>query len=113
MPIEFANGSQIRVGPFLAEKEGKFAKTFRLFYFDDKCDMQYFGPRFGFEVRVENSQKKKLLTSTFRTKIEAIKKGYKVMKETEYIVERLKELGINEENYEESLDVIPDIIQTL
>ena len=51
MPIEFKNGSQVKVGPFKTENIGKFEKTFRLFYFNEDSEMQYFGPKFGFAVQ--------------------------------------------------------------
>ena len=75
--------------------------------------MQFIGSRFGCVLLVEKEQKVKQLVSNFRIKIEGIKKSYKINKDTEYIVQRLKDLGINEENYEENMDLIPDILQTL
>lgn len=113
MQIEFKNGAQIKVGPFTCNKEGKFDKVFRLFFFNENCEMQYFGPKFGFSIPVLKSASKRLLVSSFRQKIEGVKKSFRVMRETEYIVERLRELGISEENYKESGDIIEDIIQTL
>ena len=45
--------------------------------------------------------------------VEATKKKLKVNKATEYIIERLKDIGINEENIEENKDLLDDIISTL
>lgn len=52
--------------------------------------MQYFGPKFGFNVKVENPAEKKRLTNRFRLLIEKKKKELKITKDTEYIIERLK-----------------------
>ncbi len=56
---------------------------------------------------------KKVLTNGFRLAIEQIKKGYKIEKNTEYLIEKLKEIGIVEENFEENKAIIPDIFSTL
>ena len=96
MPIEFKNGSQVKVGPFKTENIGKFEKTFRLFYFNEDSEMQYFGPKFGFAVQAQKNQGRRILVSEFRQKIEALKKTYKVVKGTEYVVERLRDIGITE-----------------
>ena len=65
-------------------------KVFRLFYFDENSDMQYFGPKFGFALKIDKNQKARQLTNTFRMKVDGIKKGYKVERDTEYLVERLR-----------------------
>ena len=113
MLIDFRKGKEVKVGPFKCEKEGNMEKIFRLFYFDENSDMQYFGPKFGFALKIEKDQKTRQLTNTFRMKVDGIKKGYKVERDTEYLVERLRQMGINEENYLEMQDLLPDIIQTL
>ena len=113
MPIDFRNGKEVKVGPFKCENEGNMEKVFKLFYFDEDSSMQYFGPKFGFALMVQKNQKARQLTNTFRLKVDGIKKGYKVERDTEYLVEKLRDLGINEENYLENQDLLPDIIQNL
>ena len=75
--------------------------------------MQYFGPKFGFSVMVDKDIKARQLVNNFRIKIETIKKGYKIARDTEYLVEKLKEININEENYIDNQDLLPDILQSL
>lgn len=108
------NGNQtLSLGPFPASYEGKIDKTFRLFFFNEESEMQYFGPKFGFSINVESAFEKKRLTNIFRIRIDAKKKELRLTKETEYIIERLKEIGINEDTFEESKDFIDDILGTI
>lgn len=73
-----------------------------------------FGPRFGFSIAVIKPKVTKMLTNYFRMHIDQIKKAYKCEdKPTEYLVERLREIGITEENYEENKSLIPEVICTL
>ena len=90
------NGNQtLNLGPFPASYEGKIDKTFRLFFFNKQSEMQFFGPKFGFSINVENGVEKKRLTNSFRIMINKRKKELNLSKETEYIIERLKEIGIS------------------
>lgn len=76
--------------------------------------MQMFGPRFGFSITITKPKVTKVLTNHFRKFLEQTKKAYKCdEKPTEYLIERLREMGINEENYEENKSLIPEIICTL
>ena len=68
--------------------------------------MQTFGPRFGFSINIIKPKVTKVLTNNFRKYLEQTKKAYKCEdKPTEYLVERLREIGIVEENYEESKEI--------
>lgn len=40
-----------------------------------------------------------MLSNGFRKVVEDIKKGYKIDRSTEFLIEKLKELGITEDNY--------------
>ena len=57
--------------------------------------MQFFGPKFGFVVNSEDEGEKKRLTNKFRILIDKRKKELKINKETEFIIEKLKDMGIN------------------
>ena len=114
IPFKMNNGLQhLKMGPFKAEKIGKFDKTFRFFFFNHRSEMQFFGPKFGFAVNIEKSEEKIQLNNKFRAFIDKKKKEFKLNKETEYIVERLKEMGINEDNIHESEAFLGDIFESI
>ena len=53
------------------------------------------------------------LNNKFRNYIEELKVVWNVSKGTEYIVERMKEIGINNNNYEMMEETMEDIIRTM
>lgn len=61
--------------------------------------MQFFGPKFGFVIDVIKSISKISLSNTFRDKVNDSKKKFKIHRDVEYLIERLKEMGITADNY--------------
>lgn len=54
VPFKIQEGIQfVEVGPFPASHEGRLDKTFKLFYHNNESEMQFFGPKFGFNVQVQ------------------------------------------------------------
>jgi hypothetical protein len=90
MPFTMKRGSHsISVGPYNADKIGNMTRKFRFFYFNEKSELVYFGPRFGFSVDIFNPFKRKSLQSNLRLTVNNILKSKCIHKDPEYIIAKL------------------------
>ena len=76
--------------------------------------MRFIDQKFGFKIEVVSEEKKNFLTNGFRKRVQDLSKKIKNSHSVEFLVEKFKEMGINEENHHENPnEVILDIIAML
>lgn len=64
-------------------------RTFRL-SITNGDEIILFGQKFGFNVQVTKQKLNKSLSNNFRIELERMKKGYRIERSTEYLIEKLK-----------------------
>lgn len=99
--LEFKKGQrefEVEV-EYLAGREGMVEKEYRFGVYkrkEGKEEIQLIGGKFGFKVQVvDNDKPKKISVYTMREQLEQLIKAYRIDKGTNYILEKLRDIGIN------------------
>lgn len=99
--LEFKKGQrefEVEV-EYLAGREGMVEKEYRFGVYkrkEGKEEIQLIGNKFGFKVQVvDNDKPKKISVYTMREQLEQLIKAYRIDKGTNYILEKLRDIGIN------------------
>lgn len=111
--LKNGESQEVKIGPIVFLKEEIAEKAYKLGFHDENRRFRFLEKKFGFSTRVE-AEKKNLLTNSFRTRVAELAKKIKNKHSLEYLIEKFREMGINEENsYEYQNEMILDMISLL